>query len=437
MKKRSDSLNQAKLLEIGIKKRNGEITESWSSLAAIYSSGLFNDGESFRMWVKNRLRSQENSKKNNKSELNEQPLNFKESVEINKDGTHISNKLIRMSIEESKDVDYLLNAHGYDKNAWELISAKNNIWNVYSKKDGIKTLYSSKISVKPRKDELSIESIRQMFKEINEEYSKPVHIPLRYDTNGKMLEISIADVHLGKLAWAGDSNDTYNWEIAKKRFFHIINDVLTRTENYKFEKILFCWSHDFFHYDNLNVTTTGGTKQDTDMKFAQMYKVGNMMLIEAIDILSQIAPVETFYVGSNHDKLTSYVATENLASWFRNNPNVKVDTDPKIRKYVEFGKCLIQFSHGHAEGKRIGDIMSVEAREAWGRCKYTEVHAGHYHSERTVTKDNGVIVRYLGSPSGIDTWHYEQGYVGAIKKGQSFVWDRELGLLDAIYTTVE
>lgn len=421
------------LLEIGIKKRNGEIKDSWSSLAEDFSGGMFSDGEQYRLWVKNRIRTQTKNNEQRPSVTE----NFKESIEINKDGSQSSNKLIKMSIEDSKDVNYLLKAHGYEPDLWELNSARSNIWNSYSKKDGIMQLYASKISVKPKKDELSLESIRSMFKEMSDNYIRPTHNPIRYSKNGMMLEVSIADIHLGKLAWQGDSNDTYNWEIARERFFHIINDVLTRTQAYKFEKILFCWSNDFFHYDGLTKTTTGGTPQDTDLKFAQMYKIGTNMLVEAVDILSQFAPVETFYVGANHDKLTSYVATEHLAAWYRNDPNVTVDTDPKIRKYVEFGKCLIQFSHGHAEGKRIGEVMPVEAREAWGRTIYHEVHAGHFHSEKTVTKDNGVIVRYLNSPTGTDTWHFESAYVGALKVGQAFIWDKELGLLDAIYTTVE
>jgi hypothetical protein len=430
------TITPEKLLEIGIKKRNGDITDSWASLAEDFSNGMFSDGEQYRLWVKNRLRTQGVQDKNNDLQSSNTD-NFKESIEINKDGSQTSNKLVKMSIEDSKDVNYLLKAHGYNPDLWELISARSNIWNSYSKKDGIMQLYSSKISVKPKRDELSLESLRSMFKEMSDNYVRPLHNPIRYSKNGKMLEVSIADIHLGKLAWQGDSNDTYNWEIARERFFHIINDVLTRTQAYEFEKILFCWSNDFFHYDGLTKTTTGGTPQDTDLKFAQMYKIGTKMLVEAVDILSQIAPVETFYVGANHDKLTSYVATEHLAAWFRNEPNVTVDTDPKIRKYVEFGKCLIQFSHGHAEGKRIGEVMPVEAREAWGRTVYHEVHAGHFHSEKTVTKDNGVIIRYLNSPTGTDTWHYESGYVGALKVGQSFIWDKELGLLDAIYTTVE
>jgi hypothetical protein len=368
----------------------------------------------------------------------EEMPNYKETIEISGDGTHKSDKLLRMSAEQTKDVSFILDAHGYDPEVWELMSARNNIWNSYSKQDGIMTLYSSKITVRPKKEEdVSFEDMRGLYTEMMDDYQRPVYTPSHYSINGKLLELNIADLHLGKLAWSGDANDTYDHEIAKERFFYIINDVLTKTKDYRFEKILFIWSNDFFHIDSPNVTTTAGTRQDASLKFAQMFKMGVRMLVEAIDLLSQFAPVETMYIGSNHDKLISYFATEYLYAWYRKDPNVKVDADPKIRKYVRFGKCLIGFTHGHAEGKRIGKVMPIEAKQDWGETLFHEMHAGHFHSEKTTTEDNGTIVRYLGSPTGSDTWHYESGYVGAVKKGQSFVWDKEKGLELMIFSPVE
>jgi hypothetical protein len=117
--------------------------------------------------------------------------------------------------------------------------------------------------------------------------------------------------------------------------------------------------------------------------------------------------------------------SEVLDAWFRNDENVTIDNDPLSRKYKRFGKCLIGFSHGDKEKKRLGKIMPVEARKDWGETIYCEIHAGHLHSEQAVKEENGVIVRYLSSPSGTDNWHFESGYVGAIKKAQSFVWDKD------------
>ena len=50
---------------------------------------------------------------------------------------------------------------------------------------------------------------------------------------------------------------------------------------------------------------------------------------------------------------------------------------------------------------------------------------------------NGVIIRNLSSFTGTDMWHRNSGYVGAIKKCQSFLWDKEKGLKNIIITTVD
>ena len=61
------------------------------------------------------------------------------------------------------------------------------------------------------------------------------------------------------------------------------------------------------------------------------------MLVEAIDKLKAIAPVETFYVRSNHDTQTSYYAASLLDARFYNDPLVNIDTGASPRKYLQYG----------------------------------------------------------------------------------------------------
>lgn len=375
--------------------------------------------------VRNRIRRTE-------EETNED-TRYKETVEILKDGSHKSDKLIRMSAEQSKDVNFLLEAHGYDIHAWELVNARSNMWNVYSKKDKVQVLYSSKITVKPKIKEYTINDVKAEVREIMKDYKPVIFEPLRYAVNGRLLELNISDLHINKL---GYKDGEYDHKQAEEVFFYVINDVLSRTQGQKFEKILFIWSHDFFNIDNLTKTTTRGTPQDTSMRFHDMYKLGKRMLIQGIDLIKQVAPVETVQVGANHDMLTSYTLSEVLESFYHNDPSVTVDTNPLPRKYRSFGKCLLGFSHGNEEKKRLGKLPPVEAKKEWGDAEYVEMHAAHLHSEQAVVEDNGVIVRYLSSPSGTDNWHFGSGYVGAIKKCQAFIWDKELGVLDVIHTPI-
>lgn len=409
------------LVRLSVDKLNKEHSLDWLDIKEMFE--FQHSAESLRKYAsgwKLMLENEEIEQLNDEEEIT-----YKETTEILANGEHKSDKLVRMSAEQSKDVNFLLEAHGFDPNSWELVNAKNNIWNVYSKIDKIQVLYSSKVTVKPKVKEFGLVDVREIVTELVKDYKPVIFKPLNYSSNGKLLEFNISDLHLNKL---GYKDGEYDHNIAEKAFFYIIQEVLTKTSHMKFEKILFIWSHDFFNIDGLTKTTTGGTPQDVSTRFANMYKQGKRMLIQGIDLLKQIAPVETVQVGANHDRLTSYTMSEVLDAWYRNDENVIIDNDPLSRKYRRFGKCLIGFSHGHAEKKRLGKIMPVEARKDWGETLFCEIHAGHLHSEQAVKEENGVIVRYLSSASGTDNWHFESGYVGAIKKAQSFVWDRDKGL---------
>ncbi|MDD4089690.1 MAG: hypothetical protein PHP29_08370 [Tissierellia bacterium] len=362
-------------------------------------------------------------------------VRYRENISLNSDGTQVSDKLIRMSEEECKDVNFVLKAHGYDVKEWELLNAKNNIWNVYSKQDGVSTLYSSKITVKPRFDNISLEEIKEHFETFTNNY-KPREVEnLTINNSGKMLEIPIMDLHLGKLSWNLETGENYDYKIAEQRFFHAIDDIIQKTKGYQFEKILFPIGNDFVNFDNIDGNTTGGTKQDNDLRWQKVYLKAMEILVKAIETLSTIAPVEVFYIGGNHDKTTSFYLTCYLSGFFHKNDKVTVDLSPNIRKYIEFGKVLIGYTHGNLEKKRIGGIMQVEAREAWGRTVFHEFHLGHLHSEQT-KEENGIIIRNISSITSGDAWHHESGYVGAIRKAQAFIWDKEYGLEGIINSVI-
>lgn len=274
------------------------------------------------------------------------------------------------------------------------------------------------------------------FEEFLREYQGPV-VPLKPKPNTKeMLEVSIVDLHLGKMAWKPETGENYDYKIADRRFMSVIYDVVERSKQREFEQILFPVGQDFFNFDTIEGTTTRGTRQDNDLRWQKLYVKGVEMLVKAIDILTQIAPVKTFLVPGNHDTMTSFYAIMHLSAYFKDNPNVEVNISPQARKYIEFGKCLIGFTHGDKEKKRIFGNMQVEAAQAWGRTRYREWHASHLHSEH-VREEHGIKLRRLSSVTGTDAYHYESGYAGAIATSQSFVWDKDRGLRDIWYSTVE
>ena len=79
---------------------------------------------------------------------------FGAETSINKDGSYSSKRLIEMSEAQSKDPKYILKAHGFDSNDWEIVSVRNTIRQAISRQseDGVATLYASYITVKPKKE---------------------------------------------------------------------------------------------------------------------------------------------------------------------------------------------------------------------------------------------------------------------------------------------
>ena len=214
----------------------------------------------------------------------------KTTLEINKEGWHTSSKLIRMRDEDTKDAEYLLKAHGYCAEFWELISARSNIWNAYSKQDGIMELYSSKITVKPKSVGWSIEDIDRYFENKVFANTRTFTEPTNYDSSGEILEIDLPDLHAGLFSWRKETMEDYDIHIAKAHLMQCLGDIIVRCNNRKFSKIVFATLGDMLHVDNDNQTTARGTLQQLDGRIPKVFDITLDMLIEAVEM-----PVCCFY----------------------------------------------------------------------------------------------------------------------------------------------
>jgi len=352
--------------------------------------------------------------------------NYKESVEIKQDNSQVSDKVIPLSDEELKDVNFILKSHNYDPEAWTLISAKHSIWNVNTKVDGVKKLFSSKVSVKPYVKSFDTNWIKSALEDLD--LDSPVIEQKPYHIKGKTLEINLADVHIDKLCCIDETRNEYSTEIGIQRLWQVINDIIEKVKHYNIKKIIFPFGQDFGNIDNIFNSTTKNTPQDTDVKYDVMYKLLLKNIIQIIHKLSDIAPVLVIYVGGNHDKVTSFTMTEAMYWYFLNNDNVEVDSVFNNRKYILIGKNLLGLAHGADERKNIVYCMQNDVPELWGKAKYREFHLSHFHKEKMTDEQNGIIFRWISAICGTDAWTYNSGYVGAQKKAQSFIWDDDKGL---------
>lgn len=248
--------------------------------------------------------------------------------------------------------------------------------------------------------------------------------------SGRLLEIAIPDLHVGKLAWAPETgHGSYDVKLAKQAFWDALEILLVRSRMHgPFERILFTIGNDLLHADTLTGTTTKGTQLETDSRFPKAFTAARELMCEAIDTLRVYAPVLGVVVSGNHDRLSAWTLGHSLECYFRNTADVQIDNRPTLRKYVEFGNNLLMLTHGDKVGKqKLPLLMAREEPAAWGRTRNHEVHLGHLHQEH-VSEYSGVRVRIIPSLSAADAYHAENGYVSQ-RAAEAFVWDREEGII--------
>lgn len=361
----------------------------------------------------------------------------KKSIAMNSDGSVTSDTQLLIDNENLlQDPDSLLKLHNYDPRRFELVSAKNSQWQ-YPQSDGSKTLYSSKITVRKKAQEASKEDIENWFYKLDRTYARPVIEPHRDSTEDvcSLLILPISDLHFNLRASLSDSGNEYNCAIAEKLFFNVISNVITRIKHRKFEKIIFTIGGDGANSDNLSGTTTKGTPQNNEVGYFDMMQKLYTMTIQAIDLLKEIARVDVILINGNHDYISGVSLANFCAAWYRNDPDVAVDTSPLPRKYIVFGKTLLCFAHD-ADVKRLPAIIPDECRDVWSRIDTTEVFLQHLHGEAILTERDNMRVQRLPTISAKSKWANSKGY-NSKRQCKSFVFDKELGLTDVLYTPIK
>jgi hypothetical protein len=263
-------------------------------------------------------------------------------------------------------------------------------------------------------------------KEIEKKPSKKAPV----NDTGLMLEVSLFDVHFGKLAWPSETGGVpYDLKVAQAMFTRAVDKLIERSRGYKYECVLFPIGNDLLHANDAESKTVHGTVVDSEGRFQKTYWTVRKTLVDAIEKLKELGPVKVVTCAGNHDKTAVWTLADSLECWFHKDPDVTVDNSPVYRKYQEWGKVALMFTHGdlgHREDYPL--LFATEQPELFGRTRFREVHTGHMHTTRN-QEFHGVRVRILGALTPADEWHSSNGYVGNLRTAEAFVWSKEEGLI--------
>lgn len=308
---------------------------------------------------------------------------------------------------------------------------KSGEWHVQGKEVSGEVYDSGKMLVIPlvhtetkfvrkiQEDGISLEKIDEFFKNIDLKQAKKFSETRQYKDGGLVLEIDLADVHVG--------NESLSFDELRNRVVNLISEIKHRSVGLTFEKIYLVQLGDILHFDNFGRQTTSGTHVTYGMNFHTMFESAMELMIWVIEELSSISKVEVINIYGNHDKINSYTLAKAIDAYFRMNKDVVIDATPNIRKFRKIGVSSVAFLHGDMPKSNIYDVFQKEARKLFGETLYSELHLGHLHHEISLEK-SGVIVRYVPSITIPDEWHRANGYTGAKQGTHCFLWDLEKGL---------
>jgi len=246
-------------------------------------------------------------------------------------------------------------------------------------------------------------------------------------TDGCLLVVDPADIHIGKLASSFETGEEYNNQVAVKRVREGVDGILQKSAGFNIDQIILVVGNDILHIDTPKRTTTSGTPQDTDGMWYENFLIAKKLYIDVIDQLIKVADLHIMYNPSNHDYTNGFFLADAIKSWYRESKNITFDVSISHRKYYQYGNSLIGTTHGDgAKQQDLPLLMAQEAKKRWSETKHRYVYMHHVHHK--VAKDYiGVTVEALRSPSGTDSWHHRNGYQHAPKAVEGFIHSKDNG----------
>jgi len=223
---------------------------------------------------------------------------------------------------------------------------------------------------------------------------------------------TITDFHLGMYAWAEECGDDWDVNIAQTVLKNAVDDMVAGSP--ASETAILNQLGDFMHWDGLDaVTPMSRHVLDADTRFEKLVELSIQLMQYAVArMLEKHKKVKMIMCEGNHDMASSVWLRKTMKYLFAGNHRVEVD-DTSFPFYAHLhGEIMIGMHHGHKV--KLNQLFKLFAsdpryREMWGKAKYTFVHAGHLHHEKTL-EDGGCIAEMHPTLASKDSYASRGGY---------------------------
>ena len=249
----------------------------------------------------------------------------------------------------------------------------------------------------------------------------------------------VADTHFAKYAWHKTTGgDDYDIDHADRLVRSAGLGLIEDGDDRRPTRRTIAFLGDLFHYDTPSATTTRGTQVERDGRMERMIETGSSALIALVERSAETCQTDCVIVPGNHDQVMTAWFRLLLRTHFARDRRVLVHNVYTHRQYLEQDGNLIGFAHGDKAKAKLPSLMTLEAREAWARCRYREIHTGHLHKQaakirRVIDSDgidtiDGVVVRTAPALCPPDDWHSQEGYLGSLQAMESWFYRAGGGL---------
>jgi predicted phosphodiesterase len=226
----------------------------------------------------------------------------------------------------------------------------------------------------------------------------PVSVPA--SVTGEPVYVALTDVHIGQNGGGGNIPGAA---------LRVVQDLAKLGP---ISEVIYPVGSDLVHIDTYARTTTKGTHIASAMgaRESLLHAVNAMASIVSLTLLAGYK-VRLTYCAGNHDRVASYSVMLALMAWFRNEPNVLIDSiEINERSYLDINGTMVAVMHGDThKPEQMPMLAAVEAPEIWGRCKHRYIMCGHRH--HFLKGDaHGCTVVQARSPAAASEYDRLQGY---------------------------
>ena len=347
-------------------------------------------------------------------------------------------------LDKPMTVDELVAAHGVDLSAWEISRIKVAKWGVTAKiadrgPDG--RILSEKLEAaqnyqiaawltirKESPASILDDSAERILAGVRNVLSNPAKIEPKmhqaFQTgvadSDRMLEVSIFDLHLGKLAWDEETGmGDWDTRIGSSAALTATHDLLNFFPNYG--RIWLPLGHDFFNSDGPGENgssgrTTKGTPQDEDTRWAKSLNTGVDVALSMIELCKQRAPVDVTIMRGNHDEQRCVFLGRLLREVYRNDPHVTIDDGLGMLKSYNWGDVFLATHHGQLESMQKVVTECAIRFPSFGAARWREIHSGHGHRMKSAgmvvdgIEEQSVRLRMIPSLTPPDSYHARNLY---------------------------